>query len=75
MRALNDALHQQLNRLGDPCLDKTGLAMELERTEAITKVSREIISNGRLLLDATKVAESHTGYKQLPKMLKEDDNG
>jgi hypothetical protein len=73
MMALNDALHRQLNILCDPSLGKEGLAVELERTEAVTKISKEIISNGRLLLDATKIAESHTGYKQLPKILKDGD--
>lgn len=69
MSALNEALHRQLSRLEDPTLDKEGLRLELDRTDAITDVSKQIIDNGRLLLDASIAGTHSIGVLNKPKML------
>lgn len=48
---LNNHLFAQLERLDDETLD---LATELNRAKAITGISREIVSAGKLALDAQK---------------------
>ena len=71
--ALNDALHRQLSRLEDPNMEKEQIKIEIERTEAVTKISKEIISNGRLLLDVARVSESLTDQLAIPSILKENN--
>jgi hypothetical protein len=51
---LNDALFAQLERLSKDDIGGDALALELQRTKAITTVSREIIGNARLVLEAAK---------------------
>lgn len=51
---LNNHLFAQLERLGDEELEGDKLKQELERAKAITVVAREVVSNGRLALDAQK---------------------
>lgn len=60
---LNNHLFAQLERLSDEELAGEALQAELQRTDALTSVAKEIISNGRLLLDAQKQYDSGNIHK------------
>lgn len=67
---LNDHLFTQLERLNDEELKGENLAAEIERTRAITAVSKEIVANGRLVMEASKLAADNWGRDMtMPKML------
>lgn len=68
---LNNHLFAQLERLNDEELKGEELKEELMRAEAITNVAKEIISNGNLMLQATKLQVETLGRSQtnMPKML------
>jgi len=51
---LNNHLFAQLERLGVEGLKGEDLLDEIERSKAITVVSREVVNNARLALDAQK---------------------
>lgn len=51
---LNDHLFCQLERLGNEDLTESELNLETERTKSIVMVSRTIVENARLALDAQK---------------------
>lgn len=51
---LNDHLFCALERLNDEKIKGDKLAEEVERSKAITGVAREIIANGKLVLEAQK---------------------
>jgi hypothetical protein len=52
---LNNHLFAQLERLSDEELKGDSLKEEIERSRAVTAVSRSIIENGRLQLDAIEI--------------------
>jgi hypothetical protein len=69
---LHNILFEQLERLND--LDDNEmksekLANEIRRAEAINKVSAQLISNGRLVLDGIKFAAEAPERIELPEML------
>lgn len=68
---LNNHLFAQLERLNDEELKGEELKEELMRANAITNVAKEIISNGNLMLQATKLQVETLGRSQtnMPKML------
>lgn len=68
---LNNHLFAQLERLNDEELKGEELKEELMRADAITNVAKEIISNGNLMLQATKLQVETLGRSQtnMPKML------
>ena len=70
---LNNHLFAQLERLGDEELEGDKFQAEIERSKAITQVATQIISNGKLLLDATKAKDEYLGgdNKKMPAMLRE----
>ncbi len=49
---LNDHLFAQLERLGDEGLTKEQAEHEIKRSNAVTSVAREVISNASLVLKA-----------------------
>lgn len=51
---LNNHLFAQLERLNDESLEGEKLAEEIERSKAVTGVSKEVVANARLVLDAEK---------------------
>lgn len=51
---LNEQLFIQLQRLNNPKLKDGALVEEIERSKAIGSIAKEIISNGRLMLDSKK---------------------
>lgn len=70
---LNETLFDQLARLNDPKLEGEALEAELKRSSAVTSVSKEIVSNARVALDAEKHRKEYQGlggYK-LPSMLED----
>jgi len=70
---LNNHLFAQLERLGDEDLKNEQLTEEIERAKAITQVASQIISNGKLVLDAIKTRDEYLGgdNKKIPAMLRE----
>ncbi|MHB1166970.1 MAG: hypothetical protein ACYC0N_00325 [Carboxydocellales bacterium] len=69
---LNNHLFAQLERLGDEDIKGDSLAEEIERAKAVTQVATQIISNGKLVLDAVKAKEDYLGgNKKMPPMLRD----
>lgn len=70
---LNNHLFAQLERLGEEELKDEKLVEEINRAKAITQVSSQIISNGKLVLDAIKAKDEYLGgdSKKMPAMLRE----
>lgn len=52
---LNNHLFAQMERLGNEDLTPDTLAIELDRTKAITAVSTQIIENAQTVLEANKL--------------------
>lgn len=66
---LNDVLLAQLSRLNNDELVGDDLERELRRSSGVTSLSKEIVSNARLVLDGERHRkEFGMGYK-LPKVL------
>jgi len=61
---LNETLFAQLNRLSEATGET--LKNEIERSKAMSGISREIIDNAKLALDAHRIT---TGSKTMPPML------
>lgn len=61
---LNNALFEQIERLQDDGLSDEALKKEIRRTEAVTKVAKNIIDNGTLSLSVKKYLDEYgTGDK------------
>lgn len=52
---LNDHLFLQLERLGDTDITGEALAWEIERSKGIAMISKEIVKNASMQLEAIKV--------------------
>lgn len=63
---LNNHLFEALERLNDDEITGDKLGEEIQRSKAITGVAREIIANGKLVLDAHR---DFGGIKTAPDML------
>jgi hypothetical protein len=70
---LHNHLFAQLERLGDEDLKGEQLTEEIDRAKAVTSVASQIISNGKLVLDAIKIKEDYMGgtKQKMPAMLRE----
>lgn len=55
---LNDHLFAQLERLGEEEIKAEELKTEIERSKAIAGISKNIIENAKVVLQATQVAAS-----------------
>lgn len=68
---LNNHLFEQLERLNDEELTGEELDKEIERSKAVTQISRVIVDNARLALDAQefKAKYSYEEVIEIPKML------
>ena len=71
---LNDHLFAQLERLNEKSLKPEKLDFEVSRSKALTMVSKTIIENATLLLEAKKHFDEY-GIKQneIPNMLQLKD--
>ena len=70
---LHNHLFEQLERLNDDDLQDEKLMDEIRRADAMCKVTGQIISNGRLMLDSLK-AKKDLGMgdlRPMPAMLSE----
>lgn len=67
---LNNILFNQLERLSAPDLEGEKLNEEIQRTEAVVKVSGQIIGNANVVLQALKLKDNamDAGLK-LPELL------
>ena len=67
---LADALFMQIERLDDPALKGEKLQAEIQRTDAICRLSAQAIANGRLALDVHKfTAENGRDLAAVPNVL------
>lgn len=67
---LNNHLFAQMERLSDEGTTGEALKEEIERAKAVTSVSKQIISNGTLLLNAAKAVSGGDIYKKdLPEII------
>ena len=60
---LNKVLFSQLNRLNSDSLKGDDLTGEITRSQAVIGVSKEIVSNARVVLDATKLRAEYKGLQ------------
>lgn len=68
---LNDHLFAQLERLNNEDMPEEKMAMEIERSKAVGNIAKNIINNGRLLLDSKKhFDEMGIKTEQQPDVLK-----
>ncbi|MCK7542929.1 hypothetical protein MLC59_01930 [Marinobacter bryozoorum] len=70
---LNNHLFAQLERLNDEDLTGDELKEEIERSKAVTGVSKEIVSNARLAFDAEQWKREQ-GLAKGPAMLELGDD-
>lgn len=66
---LNNHLFAQMERLGDETLCDQKLKVEINRGKAIAAVSKQIVDNARLALDAQKFRTEYAGRTELPEMI------
>ena len=67
---LNSYLFAQLDALSNPDLTGDKLKEELERSKAITDVSKTIIDNAKVVLEAKKCTSEYClNVKDMPNML------
>lgn len=74
IETLNSALFAALERLAEKTLKGDDLVEEINRSKAITDVTKEIVSANRLGLEAAKLRAEYQGLKNgmIPKMLDQD---
>ena len=66
---LNDHLFAQLERLSDEDLTAEEIAHEVSRTDAIVKVSEQIIGNATIVLRGAELLAEHGGKGTFEHML------
>ncbi|MDW4288142.1 hypothetical protein QI101_10670 [Staphylococcus saprophyticus] len=67
---LNNHLFEQLERLNDEELTEGELQKEIHRSKSIEGVAKQIIENGRLVLDSHKFADDRMDADtKVPRML------
>ena len=54
---LNNHLFEQLERLNDEDLTEENLSKEIGRAKAMTEITNSIVSNAKVILDASKFLE------------------
>jgi len=58
---LNNHLFEQLERLNDDALSPDQIAKEVTRTDAMVKVSEQIINNANIVLRGAELVAEHGG--------------
>ena len=73
LNELNNILFTELKKLSNESLTSEELKDEILRANSITNVSKEIINNANLMLQASKFQAESLGRSktQLPKMLED----
>lgn len=72
---LNNHLFEQIERLNDEELQGEALKEEINRSKAIENVAKQIINNGRLVLDSQKFVDERINVdNNMPSML-DNKNG
>lgn len=72
---LNNHLFEQIERLNDDELQGEALKEEIKRSKAIEDVAKQIINNGRLVLDSQKFVDGRiSADNNMPSML-DNKNG
>lgn len=66
---LNNHLFAQVERLSQEGITEKKLKKEIARSKALTCVSREIIDNGRLILEGVRAQHGDGMVEHLPSML------
>lgn len=66
---LNNHLFEQLERLNDEALTPEELTQEVQRTDAMVKVSEQIISNATVALRGAELLAEHGGKGAFEHML------
>ena len=66
---LNDHLFEQLERLNDEELSPDDLAKEVTRTDAMMKVSEQIINNANLALRGAQLVAEYSGGGKFEHMI------
>lgn len=66
---LNNHLFEMLERLNDDEVIGDKLEEEIQRAKAITDVSKSIIENAKLSLDAAKLTAEYSGRVVIPDMI------
>lgn len=69
---LNSYLFEQLERLTDDETLKKNFDKEIERSKALTNISKEVIKNAKLLLDARKYMDKADDLTELPLLLQQE---
>jgi hypothetical protein len=59
LQDLNGILFRQIERLDDPDISTEQMAVEVEKSEAIVKVSNVILGNAKLALEAQKMFDEY----------------
>ncbi|WP_256090380.1 hypothetical protein [Aerococcus urinaeequi] len=72
---LNNHLFEQLERLNDTDLKGDDLKEEIERSKAVAGISKNIIENSKLALEAEKLKADFTGDFSTDNLLLVDSNG
>ncbi len=69
---LNNHLFAQLERLSDESVKGDKLHEEINRAKAVGSIAKNIIDNGKLVLDAKKFSVEHLPRdQQMPQLLEE----
>lgn len=68
---LNNHLFAQLERLSDESIKGEELQEEIDRSRSVVNVSKQIIGNASLILEAEKFRVEHKGYtkNEVPELL------
>lgn len=72
IKNLNDILFAQLERLDDEELTDEQLSKEIKRSNAINRVSTQIIASARLQLEAAEMANEYGREATIPEVFSED---
>lgn len=71
---LNNHLFEQLERLSDDDLQGEELKEEINRSKQIENIAKQVINNGRLVLDTQKFIDDRGDLdKHVPNMLGNED--
>lgn len=62
---LNNVLFAQLERLSNPNLKGEELEAEIQKAEAIEKISEQVIKNNNMRLSAAKLVAEYRGVKNV----------